>query len=132
MSLRAAHLRPLAHLSRPAAAPAAASSPRISFALRRTFGFDAGAASARGYLDDSVNPVVRNTLVPIVVEQTVRGLFGDGGAACQMHGMLTSQARGERSYDIFSRLLRERVIFLGGPVSHKQPLAKQTQQQSPG
>ena len=35
------------------------------------------------------------TLVPMVVEQT---------------------ARGERSYDIFSRLLKERVIFLGGQV----------------
>lgn len=37
----------------------------------------------------------RASLVPIVVEQT---------------------ARGERSYDIFSRLLKERVIFLVGPV----------------
>jgi len=34
-------------------------------------------------------------LVPIVVEQT---------------------ARGERSYDIFSRLLKERVIFIVGPI----------------
>ena len=34
-------------------------------------------------------------LVPIVVEQT---------------------ARGERSYDIYSRLLKERVIFIVGPV----------------
>ncbi|RMG92277.1 MAG: ATP-dependent Clp endopeptidase proteolytic subunit ClpP [Zetaproteobacteria bacterium] len=34
-------------------------------------------------------------LVPIVVEQT---------------------ARGERSYDIYSRLLKERVVFLNGPV----------------
>lgn len=34
-------------------------------------------------------------LVPIVIEQT---------------------ARGERSYDIFSRLLKDRIIFLGGPV----------------
>jgi ATP-dependent Clp protease protease subunit len=34
-------------------------------------------------------------LIPIVVEQT---------------------ARGERSYDIYSRLLRERVVFLVGPV----------------
>lgn len=42
-----------------------------------------------------LHPVVRDTLVPIVVEQT---------------------ARGERSYDIYSRLLKERVIFLG-PVS---------------
>ncbi len=37
----------------------------------------------------------RNYLVPMVVEQT---------------------ARGERSYDIFSRLLKERIIFLTGPV----------------
>ena len=36
-----------------------------------------------------------NTLVPMVVEQTNRG---------------------ERSYDIFSRLLKERIIFLIGPV----------------
>lgn len=36
-----------------------------------------------------------NTLVPMVVEQTNRG---------------------ERSFDIYSRLLRERIIFLTGPV----------------
>jgi ATP-dependent Clp protease protease subunit len=36
-----------------------------------------------------------NTLVPMVVEQT---------------------SRGERSYDIFSRLLKERIVFLSGPV----------------
>ena len=39
--------------------------------------------------------VYNNTLVPMVVEQT---------------------ARGERSYDIYSRLLKERIIFLTGPV----------------
>ena len=38
---------------------------------------------------------VSNALVPIVVEQT---------------------SRGERSYDIYSRLLKERVIFLVGQV----------------
>ncbi|NNF51900.1 MAG: ATP-dependent Clp endopeptidase proteolytic subunit ClpP [Gammaproteobacteria bacterium] len=38
---------------------------------------------------------IRNALVPMVVEQT---------------------ARGERAYDIYSRLLKERVIFLIGPV----------------
>jgi len=37
-----------------------------------------------------------NALVPMVVEQT---------------------ARGERSYDIFSRLLKERIIFLSGEVN---------------
>ena len=38
---------------------------------------------------------VMNTLVPMVVEQT---------------------SRGERAYDIYSRLLKERIIFLTGPV----------------
>jgi ATP-dependent Clp protease protease subunit len=36
-----------------------------------------------------------NTLVPMVVEQT---------------------SRGERAYDIYSRLLKERIIFMSGPV----------------
>jgi ATP-dependent Clp protease protease subunit len=36
-----------------------------------------------------------NTLVPMVVEQT---------------------SRGERAYDIFSRLLKERIIFVNGPI----------------
>ena len=36
-----------------------------------------------------------NTLVPMVVEQTNRG---------------------ERAYDIFSRLLKERIVFLTGPI----------------
>ncbi|OGP76238.1 MAG: ATP-dependent Clp endopeptidase, proteolytic subunit ClpP [Deltaproteobacteria bacterium RBG_19FT_COMBO_60_16] len=35
------------------------------------------------------------TLVPIVVEQT---------------------ARGERSYDIYSRLLKDRIVFIGNPI----------------
>ena len=39
--------------------------------------------------------VYGNTLVPMVIEQT---------------------ARGERSFDIYSRLLKERIIFLTGPV----------------
>ena len=38
--------------------------------------------------------VYNSSLIPMVVEQT---------------------ARGERSYDIFSRLLKERIIFLTGP-----------------
>lgn len=37
-----------------------------------------------------------SNLVPIVIEKT---------------------GRGERSYDIFSRLLKDRIIFLGGPVT---------------
>ena len=39
--------------------------------------------------------VYMNTLVPMVGEQT---------------------SRGERAYDIFSRLLKERIVFLSGPV----------------
>ena len=37
-----------------------------------------------------------NQLVPMVVEQT---------------------GRGERAFDIYSRLLKERIIFLVGPVN---------------
>jgi ATP-dependent Clp protease, protease subunit len=39
---------------------------------------------------------ISNVLVPIVVEQT---------------------GRGERSYDIYSRLLKDRIVFLGGPIN---------------
>ena len=39
--------------------------------------------------------IYQNTLVPMVVEQS---------------------SRGERAYDIFSRLLKERIIFLSGPI----------------
>jgi ATP-dependent Clp protease, protease subunit len=44
----------------------------------------------------AMSPIQNLNLVPIVVEQT---------------------ARGERSYDIYSRLLKERVIFLVGEVN---------------
>jgi ATP-dependent Clp protease protease subunit len=40
--------------------------------------------------------IYNNTLVPMVVEQTNRG---------------------ERAYDIYSRLLKERIIFLVGPIN---------------
>ena len=43
----------------------------------------------------SSSSIINSGLVPIVIEQT---------------------ARGERSFDIYSRLLKERVIFLVGPV----------------
>ena len=46
--------------------------------------------------DDTFPTVTQNLgLIPMVVEQT---------------------ARGERSYDIFSRLLKERIIFVVGPI----------------
>ena len=41
------------------------------------------------------NPILNTGLVPMVIEQT---------------------ARGERSFDIYSRLLKERVIFMVGQV----------------
>ncbi len=37
-----------------------------------------------------------SVLVPMVVEQT---------------------SRGERAFDIYSRLLKERIVFLGGPIN---------------
>lgn len=48
---------------------------------------------ASAFLKD---PPMSGYLVPIVIEKS---------------------ARGERSYDIYSRLLKDRIIFLGGPVS---------------
>ncbi len=44
---------------------------------------------------NSVQPIQNLGLVPMVVEQT---------------------GRGERAYDIYSRLLKERVIFIVGPI----------------
>lgn len=44
---------------------------------------------------NAMQPVTNLNLVPIVVEQS---------------------ARGERAYDIYSRLLKERVVFLVGPI----------------
>ena len=46
-------------------------------------------------MSDKQNTQITNQLVPMVVEQTPRG---------------------ERAYDIYSRLLKERVIFLTGPI----------------
>ena len=50
-------------------------------------------------IDKNCNPLSLvneyGALVPMVVEQT---------------------SRGERSYDIYSRLLKERIVFLVGPV----------------
>jgi ATP-dependent Clp protease protease subunit len=46
------------------------------------------------YMSDFNSPL-RNALVPMVVEQT---------------------SRGERAYDIYSRLLKERIVFIGTPI----------------
>ena len=46
-------------------------------------------------MPEKQNTQITNQLVPMVVEQTPRG---------------------ERAYDIYSRLLKERVIFLTGPI----------------
>ena len=45
--------------------------------------------------DPSHQPITNLGMVPMVIEQT---------------------ARGERAYDIYSRLLKERIVFLVGPV----------------
>ena len=48
-----------------------------------------------------VKAAVMGHLVPMVVEQS---------------------ARGERAYDIYSRLLKERIIFVGGPIDDQANL----------
>ena len=50
----------------------------------------------KGFKNMTHTPEQMSMLVPMVIEQT---------------------ARGERSYDIYSRLLKERIIFLSGPVN---------------
>src|SRR5918996_5594616 len=45
----------------------------------------------------SFSQPVHNQLIPMVVEQTNRG---------------------ERAYDIFSRLLKDNIIFIGTPIDH--------------
>jgi ATP-dependent protease ClpP protease subunit len=35
--------------------------------------------------------------------------------------VIEQSGRGERAYDIYSRLLKERVIFLVGPVNDQSP-----------
>ena len=47
------------------------------------------------FSNKSSRPIEKAALIPMVVEQT---------------------SRGERSYDIYSRLLKERIIFLVGPI----------------
>ena len=48
-----------------------------------------------GAYDSPVNTINNLGMVPMVVEQS---------------------ARGERAYDIYSRLLKDRIVFLVGPV----------------
>ena len=44
---------------------------------------------------------MKDSLVPYVIEQS---------------------SRGERSYDIFSRLLKDRIIFMGERYSYRSPI----------
>lgn len=53
---------------------------------------------AKGYAAEYQAAVKEASLVPMVIEQT---------------------SKGERSYDLYSRLMKERVIFLTGPVHSK-------------
>lgn len=48
-------------------------------------------------IDSEFTQIENNNLVPMVVEKT---------------------SRGERSYDIYSRLLKDRIVFLGTPVNN--------------
>jgi ATP-dependent Clp protease, protease subunit len=46
-------------------------------------------------MTDTLQSTTRNSVIPMVIEQT---------------------SRGERAFDIYSRLLNERIVFLGTPV----------------
>lgn len=45
---------------------------------------------------------IHNALIPMVIEQS---------------------GRGERSFDIYSRLLRDRIVFLSGEVNANRPIS---------
>ncbi|RME73192.1 MAG: ATP-dependent Clp protease proteolytic subunit [Planctomycetota bacterium] len=55
----------------------------------------AGGAPAGRTGDETLGTSFHNTLIPFVIER---------------------EARGERSYDIYSRLLKERIVFVGQPI----------------
>lgn len=56
-------------------------------------------------------------LIPFVVEQTVSILAPPKNKSGLTPGLFVYKGRGERSYDIFSRLLKERIVCLNGNVS---------------
>jgi ATP-dependent Clp protease protease subunit len=68
--------------------------PDVDDFLQFSKGLTSLPGSIGGGLGDSSRPI--SGLVPKVVEQTTRG---------------------ERAYDIFSRLLKERIVFVGTPVN---------------
>src|SRR5690606_38128192 len=42
---------------------------------------------------------------------------GRGRAVTYLPSVIESTAKGERAFDLFSRLLRENIIFLGSPIT---------------
>ncbi|KAJ4812097.1 ATP-dependent Clp protease proteolytic subunit [Rhynchospora pubera] len=81
----------------PSASPIAASSSRKSpllFSTRPSLTFPKSSVSGRKSAM-AVRRDITSMLIPMVVEQTNRG---------------------ERSYDIFSRLLKERIVCINGPI----------------
>ena len=58
--------------------------------------FHASSLAPHAQATASKDPQMSSYLVPIVIEKS---------------------SRGERAYDIYSRLLKDRIIFLGGPVT---------------
>ena len=65
-----------------------------------------------------------NTLVPMVVEQSNKGeriTFMTTKISEHMNTLIPmvveQSSRGERAYDIYSRLLKERIVFVVGPIN---------------
>ncbi len=70
-------------------------------------------------VEDQVNlHLAQDPYAPSILAQgQVPGMGGGGAQGLGMVPIVIEQSgRGERAYDIYSRLLRERVIFLVGPV----------------
>ncbi len=76
--------------------------------------------------DKSKKNFLNQYLIPTVIEKTPRRK-ASGFLRGRQHGSLRNQylvptvvertQHGERVYDIYSRLLKERIIFLGGPIT---------------
>src|SRR4029453_15355402 len=48
---------------------------------------------------------------------TMQGTMQDPPRLCLVPMVIAQRGRGERAYDIYSRLLKERIVFLVGPVN---------------
>jgi ATP-dependent Clp endopeptidase proteolytic subunit ClpP len=95
--------------------------PEVDAAFIRSFGVKSGdldqfKAEIRSNLERELKGALMNRLRREVGEQLIAA-YADVELPLNLVPMVVEQSgRGERAYDIYSRLLKERVIFLVGPV----------------